>query len=69
MPRDAVEDDQEFEDPIQAEYADTDETLAQDEGDAMNQSNVIGDRLRHAQPVASTKYHELDEDDLPNEAQ
>jgi hypothetical protein len=34
----------------------------------MDQSNTFIDKLHHAQPMASTKYREMDEDELPNES-
>jgi hypothetical protein len=89
MSHGAVGDDQEV-DPIQSEYADSDETLSEslflvstliyDSSLVINMScfsrgrrrsdgsiQYFGRRLRHAQPMASTKYHEMDEDELPNE--
>lgn len=58
-----------FDDPMQPPYANTDEQLAQDERDAIDQSNILGgDRLRHAKPRTRNGYNEgPDEDDLPAE--
>lgn len=44
----------------------TSHVSAEDEGEVMDQSNIVGDRLRQAQPVSSTKYHEMEENEIPN---
>ncbi|KAJ5301251.1 hypothetical protein PENANT_c023G10331 [Penicillium antarcticum] len=44
--------------------------LDEDNDGAINHSNVVKDRLRHAKPQTANKYSEgPDEDDLPAEAQ
>ncbi|KAL8746391.1 MAG: hypothetical protein Q9190_001600 [Brigantiaea leucoxantha] len=59
-------DDAPVEDPIDPSTADSDQTLAQDDADAIDQSNVIGDRTRGAKP--SGGYAEPgDEEGLPVE--
>lgn len=40
---------------------------AQDEDEAIDQSNIMNDRTRHAQPQTSSWYSEANEDDLPEE--
>ncbi|KAL8655561.1 MAG: hypothetical protein Q9210_000811 [Variospora velana] len=57
-------DDAPVEDPINPDTADSDQTLAQDDKDAIDQSNVIGGRTRGAKP--SGGYAEPgDEEGLP----
>ncbi|MCJ1396859.1 hypothetical protein MMC11_000049 [Xylographa trunciseda] len=52
------------EDPIDPATADSDETLARDDADAIDQSNIIGSRTRGAKP--SGGYTEPgDEERLP----
>lgn len=52
------------EDPIDPATADSDETLARDDNEAIDQSNIIGDRTRGAKP--SGGYREPgDEEGLP----
>ncbi|KAI4117758.1 MAG: hypothetical protein LQ345_002066 [Seirophora villosa] len=52
------------EDPINPETADSDQTLAQDDKDAIDQSNIVGGRTRGAKP--SGGYTEPgDEEGLP----
>ncbi|KAL9613909.1 MAG: hypothetical protein Q9167_001587 [Letrouitia subvulpina] len=54
------------EDPIDVNTANSDAQLAQDDADAIDQSNVIGSRTRGAKPT--TGYSEgPDEDDLPEQ--
>ncbi|MCJ1439651.1 MAG: hypothetical protein MMC23_000131 [Stictis urceolatum] len=54
------------EDPIQAPDSNSDAQLERDENDAIDQSNVMGQRTRGAKPGGS--YSEgPDEDDLPAE--
>ncbi|KAJ5175392.1 uncharacterized protein N7482_001269 [Penicillium canariense] len=64
-------DTQEYDDPMQPPYSNSDEQLEKDENEAIDRSNVLkGDRLRHAKPRTANKYSEgPDEDDLPAEAQ
>ncbi|TVY50442.1 hypothetical protein LCER1_G009400, partial [Lachnellula cervina] len=53
-----------IEDPINADTADSDAQLARDDNDAIDQSNVIGERTRRAKP--SEGYREPgDEEGLP----
>ncbi|KAI9885931.1 MAG: hypothetical protein M1823_002257 [Watsoniomyces obsoletus] len=57
-------DDAPVEDPIDEGTADTDAQLERDDREAIDQSNIIKDRTRHAKPVGS--YSEgPDEGDLP----
>ncbi|KAJ5472660.1 hypothetical protein N7530_006661 [Penicillium desertorum] len=60
-------DNQQFDDPMQPPYSNTDQQLEEDEREAIDESNVLrGDRLRHAKPRTSNKYNEgPDEEDLP----
>ncbi|EED19809.1 conserved hypothetical protein [Talaromyces stipitatus ATCC 10500] len=57
-----------YDDPMQPPYSNTDEQLAQDEREAIDQSNILGgDRLRHAKPRSRNAYNEgPGEDDLPS---
>ncbi|KAL8694686.1 MAG: hypothetical protein Q9218_000697 [Villophora microphyllina] len=52
------------EDPINADTADSDQTLAQDDKDAIDQSNIIGGRTRGAKPSGGYK-EPGDEEGLP----
>ncbi|KAI1614956.1 hypothetical protein EDD37DRAFT_401593 [Exophiala viscosa] len=55
-----------IEDPIQPPTSNSDAQLEQDEKEAIDKSNIIKGRTRHAKPVGS--YSEgPDEDDLPKE--
>ncbi|CAG7940600.1 unnamed protein product [Penicillium nalgiovense] len=58
---------QQYDDPMQPPYSNTDQQLEEDEQEAIDKSNVLrGDRLRHAKPRTSNKYNEgPDEEDLP----
>ncbi|OQE18898.1 hypothetical protein PENFLA_c020G06776 [Penicillium flavigenum] len=58
---------QQFDDPMQPPYSNTDQQLEEDEQEAIDKSNILrGDRLRHAKPRTSNKYNEgPDEEDLP----
>jgi len=58
-----------FDDPVQPPYSNSDEQLAQDEREAIDQSNIIpGDKLRHAKPRTANGYNEgRNEDDLPGD--
>ncbi|KAJ9480918.1 hypothetical protein VN97_g12601 [Penicillium thymicola] len=62
------EDDQQYDDPMQPPYSNTDQQLEEDEQEAIDKSNILrGDRLRHEKPRTSDKYSEgPDEDDLPD---
>ncbi|EGR48260.1 uncharacterized protein TRIREDRAFT_107855 [Trichoderma reesei QM6a] len=46
-------DDAPVEDPIQASAADSDEQLAQDDREAIDKSNIIGERTRGSKPMGS----------------
>ncbi|KAH3005102.1 hypothetical protein KXW60_005197 [Aspergillus fumigatus] len=61
-------DQDDYEDPMQPPYSNTDQQLAADEREAIDKSNILrGDRLRHAKPQTANKYNEgPDEDDLPD---
>ncbi|OOQ90997.1 hypothetical protein PEBR_02089 [Penicillium brasilianum] len=61
-------DEQPVEDPIQPPDSNSDQQLAQDEREAVDQSNILrGERTRHAKPTVSNRYNEgPDEDDLPS---
>ncbi|KAJ5826433.1 hypothetical protein N7474_003571 [Penicillium riverlandense] len=67
VPVQADEDD--YEDPMQPPYANTDEQLADDDNEAIDQSNILkGDRLRHGKPRSTNRYSEgPNEDDLPSD--
>ncbi|KAI9758063.1 MAG: hypothetical protein M4579_003194 [Chaenotheca gracillima] len=43
-------DDAQVEDPIDADTADTDQQLARDDADAIDESNVVNERTRGAKP-------------------
>ncbi|KAJ5968845.1 hypothetical protein N7501_005093 [Penicillium viridicatum] len=59
-------DNQQFDDPMQPPYSNTDQQLEEDEQEAIDNSNVLrGDRLRHAKPRTSNKYSEGPDEDLP----
>ncbi|RAO64560.1 uncharacterized protein BHQ10_000572 [Talaromyces amestolkiae] len=62
-------DEADIDDPMQPPYSNSDQQLAQDEREAIDQSNILGgDRLRHAKPRTRNAYNEgPDEDDLPAE--
>ncbi|PYH86598.1 hypothetical protein BO82DRAFT_90454 [Aspergillus uvarum CBS 121591] len=62
-------DEDRYDDPMQPPYSNSDQQLAQDEDEAIDQSNVLqGSRLRHAKPSTRNAYNEgPDEDDLPEE--
>ncbi|GLB06896.1 hypothetical protein AtubIFM57258_002215 [Aspergillus tubingensis] len=61
-------DDDIYEDPMQPPYSNTDQQLAQDEDEAIDQSNVIQGRTRGAKPQTRNQYNEgPDEDELPDE--
>ncbi|KAJ5083873.1 hypothetical protein NUU61_008452 [Penicillium alfredii] len=62
-------DEADFDNPMQPPYANTDQQLADDENEAMDESNILGgDRLRHAKPRSANKYSEgPDEGDLPTD--
>ncbi|KAI9799635.1 MAG: hypothetical protein M1833_003950 [Piccolia ochrophora] len=50
-------------DPVNPDTADSDEALARDDNDAIDKSNIIGERTRGA--TAGKGYSEPDEDDIP----
>ncbi|PWY70182.1 hypothetical protein BO70DRAFT_365481 [Aspergillus heteromorphus CBS 117.55] len=57
-----------IEDPMQPLFSNTDQRLAQDEDEAIDQSNAISGRTRGAKPQARNQYDEgPDEDDLPDD--
>ncbi|KAL1311434.1 hypothetical protein AAFC00_001595 [Neodothiora populina] len=59
-------DDKPLDDPIDATTADSDETLAADEADAIDSDNIIDSRTRGAEPEGS--YQEPgDEEGLPSD--
>ncbi|KAF3393839.1 hypothetical protein F1880_004963 [Penicillium rolfsii] len=62
-----VQDDiQDIEDPIDEGMADSDQQLANDEKEAIDRSNIINERTRHAKPQTDNGYNEgPSEDDLP----
>ncbi|EPS28035.1 hypothetical protein POX_e07006 [Penicillium oxalicum] len=62
-----VQDDlKEVEDPIDENVADSDEQLAKDESEAIDTSNIIKERTRHAKPQTENGYNEgPSEEDLP----
>ncbi|KAJ5595391.1 uncharacterized protein N7459_001599 [Penicillium hispanicum] len=59
-----------LEDPVRPFYADTDQQLAEDERDVLDQSQILGgDRLRHTKPRTANKYNEgPGEEELPEGA-
>ncbi|PYH94934.1 hypothetical protein BO71DRAFT_378456 [Aspergillus ellipticus CBS 707.79] len=62
------DDDDVFEDPMQPPFSNTDQQLAQDENEAIDQSNVIPGRTRGAKPQTRNQYSEgPEEDDLPDD--
>ncbi|KAL2219721.1 hypothetical protein M432DRAFT_365171 [Thermoascus aurantiacus ATCC 26904] len=62
-------DEDDYEDPVQPPYSNSDEQLEQDEREAIDERNILkGDRTRHAQPRTANRYNEgPDEEDLPAE--
>ncbi|CAI7607133.1 unnamed protein product [Penicillium pancosmium] len=64
---DDAEDAEGFEE-VDDEFASSNQQLAQDEDEAIDRSNIMKDRTRHAQPQTSKRYNEANEDDLPEEA-
>ncbi|KAH7329458.1 hypothetical protein B0I35DRAFT_474062 [Stachybotrys elegans] len=54
------------EDPIDENVADTDEQLARDDAEAIDKSNIVGERTRGAKPTGT--YREPgDEEGLPSD--
>ncbi|OTA94084.1 hypothetical protein M434DRAFT_394988 [Hypoxylon sp. CO27-5] len=53
------------EDPIDGRKADSDEQLDRDDREAIDKSNIIGQRTRHAKPSAGTYSQPGDEEGLP----
>ncbi|KAL4781956.1 hypothetical protein BJX76DRAFT_349737 [Aspergillus varians] len=48
-----------YDDPVQPPYSNSDQQLAQDEDEAIDQSNILGgQRLRHAKPELQGAYQE-----------
>ncbi|KAJ5444438.1 uncharacterized protein N7458_008310 [Penicillium daleae] len=61
-----VQDDiQDVEDPVDEGMADSDQQLANDEKEAIDRSNIINERTRHAKPQTDNGYNEGSEDNLP----
>ncbi|CCC11548.1 hypothetical protein SMACR_04537 [Sordaria macrospora] len=56
-----IDDDAPVEDPIRPEEADSDKQLAKDEAEAIDKSNIIGERTRHAIKSAGTYQEPSDE--------
>ncbi|KAL2860314.1 hypothetical protein BJX68DRAFT_261271 [Aspergillus pseudodeflectus] len=53
-----------IEDPMQPPFSNSDRQLAQDEDEAIDQSNVLGGNcLRHAKPQTGDKYQEGEDED------
>ncbi|MCJ1335158.1 hypothetical protein MMC09_000424 [Bachmanniomyces sp. S44760] len=55
------------EDPIDPATADSDETLASDDKDAIDSNNIIGGRTRGAKPVNGKYTEPGDEEGLPGD--
>ncbi|KAI6082474.1 hypothetical protein F4821DRAFT_246996 [Hypoxylon rubiginosum] len=55
------------EDPIDENVADSDLQLGRDEKDAIDTSNIIDDRTRHAKPVTGTYRQPGDDEGLPDD--
>ncbi|KAI1771995.1 hypothetical protein F4818DRAFT_185238 [Hypoxylon cercidicola] len=53
--------------PIDESIADSDSQLGRDEKEAIDTSNIIGDRTRHAKPAAGTYRQPGDEEGLPTD--
>ncbi|KAI0169902.1 hypothetical protein GGR52DRAFT_487378 [Hypoxylon sp. FL1284] len=61
-----VQSDQErVEDPIDENVADSDAQLGRDEKEAIDSSNIIDQRTRHAKPATGTYRQPGDEEGLP----
>ncbi|KAI2620456.1 hypothetical protein GGR54DRAFT_639489 [Hypoxylon sp. NC1633] len=61
-----VQSDQErVEDPINEVEADTDEQLVRDDKEAIDTSNIIDERTRHAKPTSGTYQMPGDDEGLP----
>ncbi|KAJ5911839.1 uncharacterized protein N7473_001142 [Penicillium subrubescens] len=62
-----VQDDiQDVEDPIDEGMANSDQQLANDEKEAIDRSNIINERTRHAKPQTDNGYNEgPSEEELP----
>ncbi|OJJ47315.1 hypothetical protein ASPZODRAFT_15997 [Penicilliopsis zonata CBS 506.65] len=61
-----VGDNEDYDEPMQPPYSNSDAQLADDENEAIDPSNIIDERLRHARPRTKNGYDEgLGEDDLP----
>ncbi|KAI9805468.1 MAG: hypothetical protein M1825_000719 [Sarcosagium campestre] len=61
---DFVQRDEKVDDPIDPNTADSDEQLARDDNDAIDESNIVEDRTRGAGPREG--YTDPDEDDIPS---
>ncbi|KAI0442159.1 hypothetical protein F4803DRAFT_386839 [Xylaria telfairii] len=61
-PIDVVKDDAKIEDPVPSQGADSDQQLAQDEKEAIDNKNVIGSRLRGNEPKPGAMAEPSDED-------
>jgi hypothetical protein len=63
-------DQEDYDDPFQPPYSNSNEQLEEDENEAINKSNILeGDRTRHAKPQSANRYNEgPDEEDLPDYA-
>ncbi|KEF61396.1 uncharacterized protein A1O9_02962 [Exophiala aquamarina CBS 119918] len=59
-----VGDDSKIEDPIEANTADSDEQLARDDQDAIDQNNILGERTRGATAKQGTYREPGDEEGL-----
>ncbi|KAL2859730.1 hypothetical protein BJX68DRAFT_262151 [Aspergillus pseudodeflectus] len=63
-------DEEEYEDPMQPPFSNTQEQLERDEREAIDKSNIMKGGLRHAKPRYKGGYNEgPDEDDLPAEVE
>jgi hypothetical protein len=64
-----VVDDDDFEDPDLDinEAADSDEQLAADDDEAIDDANITAPGLRHAKPQSTHGYQQPGEEDLPEE--
>ncbi|KAL0938583.1 uncharacterized protein CTRU02_205193 [Colletotrichum truncatum] len=58
-----TKDDADIEDPVDPATADSDKQLDRDEREAIDKSNVVKEKTRHAKPANGT-YQEPNDDDL-----
>ncbi|KAJ4399457.1 hypothetical protein N0V85_006013 [Neurospora sp. IMI 360204] len=56
-----IDDDAPVEDPVRPEEADSDDQLAKDEAEAIDKSNIIDEKTRHATKPAGTYQEPSDE--------